>query len=151
MRGEYFSKEVFLCLPSLLRLPWCVVYHCVGMYPAYICICVYKHMYVDEYITMPVLSKKVIIKIVWADLLYLAFLDLRELACFHWELCLLVSGHSSTSSFHCRSPDHQELQDLNWSVGPSACCHDIVFLSDLICAPLGQTLRKSSAFSVPCE
>ena len=30
VRGEYFSKEVFLCLP------WCVVYHCVSIYPVYI-------------------------------------------------------------------------------------------------------------------
>ena len=27
-----------------------------------------------------------------------------------------------------RSPEHQELQDLNWSARPSPCCHDNVFL-----------------------
>ena len=31
VRGEYFSKEVFLCLY------YCVCYHCVAMYPVYIC------------------------------------------------------------------------------------------------------------------
>ena len=35
VRGEYFSKEVFL-------RPWCVVYHCVSIYPVYICI---QHSY----------------------------------------------------------------------------------------------------------
>ena len=60
-------------------------------------------------------------------------------------------GHSSRSSFHRRSPEHQELRDLNWSTRPSPCCHDNVFLSDLLWAPLGQTSRKSSACSVPRE
>ena len=41
---------------------------------------------------MPVLSEKGIIKSLWVDLLCLAFLGLGEPACFHWELCLLVSG-----------------------------------------------------------
>ena len=41
---------------------------------------------------MPVLSKKGIIKSLWVDLLCLAFLGLGEPACFHWELCLLVSA-----------------------------------------------------------
>ena len=52
---------------------------------------------------MPVLSKKGIIKSLWVDLLSLAFLGLREPACFHWELCLLgtavdpvfIAGHQS--------------------------------------------------------
>ena len=43
VRGEYFSKEVFL------RLYYCVCYHCVGMYPAYICI--FLHESADEYTT----------------------------------------------------------------------------------------------------
>ena len=60
-------------------------------------------------------------------------------------------GHSSRSSFHPRSPEHQELWDLNWSAWPSPCCHDNIFLSDLLWAPLEQTLRKSSASSVPRE
>ena len=60
-------------------------------------------------------------------------------------------GHSSRSSFHRRSPEHQELLDLNWSAQPSPCCHDNVFLSDLLWAPLGQTSSKSSASSVPRE
>ena len=63
----------------------------------------------------------------------------------------LSLGHSSRSRFHCRSPEHQELQDLNWSAWPSPCCHDNVFLSDLLWAPLKQTSRKSSASSVPCK
>ena len=63
----------------------------------------------------------------------------------------LSLGHSSRSSFHRRSPEHQELRDLNWSARPSRCCHDNVFLSDLLWAPLGQTSRKSSTSSVPCE
>ena len=37
-------------------------------------------------------QKKRIIKSLRVDLLCLAFLGLREPACFHWELCLLVSG-----------------------------------------------------------
>ena len=53
-------------------------------------------------------------------------------------------GHSSRSSFHCRSPEHQEMRNLNWSARPSPCCHDNVFLSDLLWAPLGQTSCKSS-------
>ena len=57
-----------------------------------------------------------------------------------WSLC-----HSSRSSFHRISPEHQELRDLNWSAQPSPCCHNNVFLSDLLWAPLGQTSRKSSA------
>ena len=41
VRGKYIWKEVFL-RPSFLRFPsWvlysCVCYHCVGMYPVYIC------------------------------------------------------------------------------------------------------------------
>ena len=60
-------------------------------------------------------------------------------------------GHSSWSSFYCRSPEHQELWDLNWSARLSPCCHDNVFISDLLWAPLGQTLCKSSASSVPHE
>ena len=60
-------------------------------------------------------------------------------------------GHSSISSFHRRSPEHQELRNLNWSARPSPCCHDNVFLSDLLWAPLGQTSRKSYASSVPRE
>ena len=60
-------------------------------------------------------------------------------------------GHSSRSSFHRWSPEHQELRDLNWSVRPSTCCHDNFFLSDLLWAPLGQTSRKSSGPSVPRE
>ena len=34
-------------------------------------------------------------------------------------------GHSSRFSFHCRSPEHQELRDLNWSARPSPCCHKL--------------------------
>ena len=56
-------------------------------------------------------------------------------------------GHSSRSSFHRRSPENQELQDVNWSARPSPCCHNNVFLSGLLWAPLGETLRKSSASS----
>ena len=41
-------------------------------------------------------------------------------------------GHSSRSSFHRRSPEHQELRDLNWSAGPSPCCYDNVFVFDLL-------------------
>ena len=63
---------------------------------------------------------------------------------FSWSL-----GHSSRSSFHRRSPEHQELWEVNWSTWPSPYCHDNVFLSDLIWAPLGQTLRKSSSSLVP--
>ena len=37
-------------------------------------------------------------------------------------------GNSSRSSFHRRSPEQQELRDLNWSAPPSPCCHDDVFL-----------------------
>ena len=36
--------------------------------------------------------KKGIIKILWVDLLCLAFLGLGEPACFHWEICPLISG-----------------------------------------------------------
>ena len=60
-------------------------------------------------------------------------------------------SHSSRPSFHQRSPEHQELGDLNWSARPSPCCHDNVFLSDLLWAPLGQTSCQSSASSVPRE
>ena len=49
-------------------------------------------------------------------------------------------GHSSKSSFRRRSPEHQELRDLNWSARPFPCYHDNVFLSDLLWAPLGQNL-----------
>ena len=63
-------------------------------------------------------------------------------------LSLLYLAYSSRSSFHRRSPEHQELRDLNW---PSHCCHDNVFLSDLLWVPLGQTSRKSSVSSVPRE
>ena len=60
-------------------------------------------------------------------------------------------GHSSRSSCHRRSPEHQELRDLNGSARPSPCFHDNIFLSDLLWASLGQTSRKSSASSVPRE
>ena len=36
-------------------------------------------------------------------------------------------GHSSRSSFYRRSPEHQELRDLNWSARPSTCCHETSF------------------------
>ena len=65
------------------------------------------------------------IKSLWVDLLCLT-LGLGEPACFYWELSL---GHSSRSSFHHRSLEHQELRDLNWSARPSPCCHDNVFLT----------------------
>ena len=52
-------------------------------------------------------------------------------------------SRSSTSSFYRRSPEYQEQQDLNRTARPSPCCHDNVFLSDLLWAPLGQTARKS--------
>ena len=67
----------------------------------------------------------------------LAFLGLGAsmlpLGTVSWSL-----DHSSRSSFHHRSPEHQELQDLNWSVRPSPCCHDNVFLSD----PLGTNFTQ---------
>ena len=44
VRGKYFVKEVFL------RLYHCVCYHCVGMYPAYICI--FRHESADGNITL---------------------------------------------------------------------------------------------------
>ena len=50
-------------------------------------------------------------------------------------------GHSSRSSFHHRSPEHQELRDLNLSAQPSPRCHDNVFLSDLLWALLGQIFQ----------
>ena len=46
-------------------------------------------------------------------------------------------GHSSRSSFHRSSPEHQELRDLNWSAWPSPRFRDNVFLSDLW-EPLGK-------------
>ena len=54
-------------------------------------------------------------------------------------------------AFITRSPKHQEVWDLNWSARPSPCCHENIFLSDLLWAPWGQTSRKSSASSVPRE
>ena len=59
--------------------------------------------------------------------------------------------HSSRSSFHRRSQEHQELWDLNCSAQPSPCCHDNVFLSDLLWSHFGQTSHKSPASSVPRE
>ena len=55
VRGKYICKEVFLRLPSCVVyscvcLCHCVCYHCVGMYPAYICIFLHEHA--DEYITI---------------------------------------------------------------------------------------------------
>ena len=55
VRGEYFSKEVFLRLPSCVlyscvcRLSY-VCYHCVGMYPVYIC--VFLHESADDNATV---------------------------------------------------------------------------------------------------
>ena len=51
MRGEYNCKEVFLCLPScILILPASFldasVYHCVSIYPVYIC--VFLHESADD-------------------------------------------------------------------------------------------------------
>ena len=86
---------------------------------------------------MPVLSKNGIIKSLWVDLLCLASLGTSTRNSVSWSL-----GHSSRSSFYRRSPEHQELRDLNWLARPSSCCHDNVFLSDLLWAPLGQTSRK---------
>ena len=51
--------------------------------------------------------------------------------------------HSSRSSFRRRSPEHQELQDLNWSARPSPCCHDNVFLSDLLLSTLGTNFAQN--------
>ena len=45
VRGKYFYKEVFLHLSLSLRLCHCVLIYCVSMYPAWTCICVYKHIY----------------------------------------------------------------------------------------------------------
>ena len=46
VRGKYIWKEVFL------RLPWCVVYHCVSIYPVYIC--VFLHESADDSATFQV-------------------------------------------------------------------------------------------------
>ena len=94
---------------------------------------------------MPVLSKKGIIKSLWEDLLCLASLV--------WESQHASTGNSWSQghSFHHRSPEHQELRDLNWSARPSPWFHDKVFLSDLLWAPLGQTSRKSTASSFPFD
>ena len=81
----------------------------------------------------------------WVDLRYLDFLGLGEPACFYWELCLFVSGPSSRSSFQRRSSKHQELWDLNWSARPPPCCHDNVFLSDHLWAPLHLQFRIFSS------
>ena len=40
-------------------------------------------------------------------------------------------GHSPRSSFHRRSPEHQELQDLNWSARPSPWWQRLSFWSSL--------------------
>ena len=45
---KYNCKEVFLRLPSCV-VYYCVCYHCVGMYPVYICI--FLHESEDEYTT----------------------------------------------------------------------------------------------------
>ena len=60
-------------------------------------------------------------------------------------------SHSSRSSFHLRSSEHQKQRDMNWSARPSPCCHKNVCLSDLLWAPFGQTLHKSSVSLVPSE
>ena len=49
VRGKYICKEVFLCLPSCV-ISSCVCYHCVGMYPVYICI--FLHESEDDYSTV---------------------------------------------------------------------------------------------------
>ena len=51
-------------------------------------------------------------------------------------------GRSSRSSFHRRSPEHQELQDLNWSAQPSPCYHDDASTSDILWAPLGKNFEQ---------
>ena len=76
---------------------------------------------------MPVLHKKEIIKCLWVDLLSLTFLGLGEPACFHWNSVSWSRGHSSRSCSHHRSPEHQELRDLNWSPRLSLCPHDRSF------------------------
>ena len=57
-------------------------------------------------------------------------------------------SHRSKSSFHRRSPEHQELCDLNWSARPSPCCHDNVFLSDLLWAPFAQIFHIFSSSQI---
>ena len=47
VRGEYFSKEVFMRFPSCV-LYSCVCYHCVGMYPVYI----YVFLHGNQQMTM---------------------------------------------------------------------------------------------------
>ena len=100
---------------------------------------------------MPVLSKKVSSKVcgrigsVWPSWVW----ESQRASTGNsvsWSL-----GQSGRSSFHRRSPEHQELRDLNWSARLSPYCHDNVFLSALLWAPLRQTSRKYSASSVPRE
>ena len=78
-------------------------------------------------------SKKGIIKCLRVDFLCLAVLGHYA---FTGNSVSWFWGHSSRSSFLRRSLEHQELQDLNWSARPSPCCHDNVFHSDLLRAPL---------------
>ena len=67
------------------------------------------------------------------------------LMCSIWPSWSL--GHSSRSSFHRRSLEHQELRDLNWSAQPSPCCHDNAFLSDLLWDSHLQFLANNCMYS----
>ena len=57
--------EVNIFLRSLLAsvIPACIVYHCVGMYPAYICIFLHEHVYenatVQPYYSINTAGKKI--------------------------------------------------------------------------------------------
>ena len=51
-------------------------------------------------------------------------------------------GYSRRSSFHRRSPEHQELRNLNWSAQPSPYCHDNVFLCLSSLCTLGAKFAK---------
>ena len=96
-------------------------------------------------------QKKGIIKSLWVDLLCLAFLGLGEPACFHWELCLLVSGskQSIQLSSQVTRASRTVGSELISSTISLLSWQRLSFWSSL--STLGKTLRKSSASSVPRE
>ena len=75
------------------------------------------------------------------------------MVCSFWPFWVCESQHTSTgnsiclslvqssrSSFHRRSPEHQEQKDMKWSARPSPCCHDIDFFFWSSLSTLGTNL-----------
>ena len=103
VRGKYVVKEVFLRLPSFLHLNcscvvyYCVCYHCLGMYPVYICM-----QHVMLFFLPSFLSSYLLVCFCLFHLsIYLSInLSLSRFLCMNCVYTWLCIGHNLMNSIH---------------------------------------------------